>query len=87
MQATDDEVYDLADQAEAILEQHPDVDSWTPSALARKARMSTHDAHRALRYLAAASYVQSSGNGAWTRYALTEDNRDNARRAARRQEG
>lgn len=89
MQATmtDEEVYDLADRAEATLEQHPDVDSWTPSALARKAGTSTDDAHRALQHLAAGGYINASGNGAWTRYSLTDDNRDNARRAARRQEG
>lgn len=78
---TDDQVFcALADRAEVTLEQHPDVDSWTPSALARKARMSTDDAHRALRYLAGKGYILAGGNGARTRYSLTDSNRDNARR-------
>lgn len=39
-----------------------------PSRIARRAKVATHEAQRALAWLARRQFVVASGNGAWTNY-------------------
>ncbi len=63
-----DEIYDIADALSepTVLTDVPQ----SPSALARKAKVTTNQAHQALRWMAANHYVVPVGNGAWTKYRL-----------------
>jgi DNA-binding IclR family transcriptional regulator len=58
------DVYDHIDAISVYLTDEPQ----TPSALARKARITTGQAHRALRFMVSEHYAVREGNGAWARY-------------------
>ena len=61
-----EEIYEIADALSepTVLTDEPQ----TPSVLARKAKVTTQQAHRALCWMVANHYAVAVGNGAWTRY-------------------
>jgi predicted transcriptional regulator len=63
-----DTQYELSDVIGNILDTTPET-SWTPSALARKANISTNEARIILQWLVTHHMALAVGNGAWTRYS------------------
>lgn len=63
---TDDQ-YSVADAIEIILNAHS-AKTWTPSMIARKARVDTETARTVLVWMAAHRYAIAQGRGAWARY-------------------
>lgn len=64
MTTTTDRILDLVDAIAPHLTDTPQ----SPSCLARKARITTYEAHDALRWMVENSYAVPVGNGAWTTY-------------------
>lgn len=63
---TETEAPELADRLAPVLTANPA--GLTPSAAARKAKMTTGEASQGLRWMAANDFCRTTGTGAWTKY-------------------
>ncbi len=61
-------IYSTADVIEPVLDAEPDK-WWTPSAVARKAKITTSEAGRALAWMDEHNYVKADGNGCWRKFS------------------
>jgi hypothetical protein len=69
----DDQVIDWAEVIETAMETQPLETGWTPSSVARKAKIPTNHARFALQWLVKNNYIVIDDRGAWSRYYLKAD--------------
>lgn len=67
---TPEQIEGMADAIEAAMETMPIGTGWTPSAVARKAKVTTDQARLVLSALEVDDEIEGDGNGAWRRYYL-----------------
>jgi hypothetical protein len=68
VQMTEDRIYEIADLIELAMDTRPVSFGWTPSAMGRKVKVTTHEAREVLDWMTDHVFVTADYRGAWTRY-------------------